>query len=257
MKIHHENHIIICNFPNAEKVLLLLDELQATEAYKSCEVVIISNDIDELPGHLQKRGVHFVKGLPTSEDVLHQANIIHSDGVFIIPKQSDDPSSDAETYAIGSIIELIEAETKSPIKTVVELVSAGNLRMMERAQTDGIIVSSGINENMIVQEFLNPGIHKTFEQLISNREGSQFYVHSTSLRDIPFADIQIAAIKHSTNMQLIGIVKDGKHVLNPPKHVNVESGDQLIILADKLEDFLSIEKDIESQRGSEKASKTP
>jgi voltage-gated potassium channel len=247
MKIAHKNHIIICNVPSVEKTLLLLDELQATTTHQDRKVVIISNAIEELPESLQKRGLLFVKGLPTNEETLQQANITQCSGVFILPEKPGDPASDAQTYAIGSIIEMIEAETGIPIKTVVELVSASNLRMMQRAQTDGIILSDGINERMIVQEFLNPGIRKTFEQLISNRAGSQFYVHKTSLANIPFTDLQIATIQHPVNMQLVGIIKQDRHILNPPKGTNIDSGDQLIILADKLEDFLSIESELKQK----------
>lgn len=244
MKISLSNHIVICNSPNLERTLMLLDELQGTAKYKDNKVVVISNAFDELPQPLQKRGVLFVKGMPSNEETLHQANICQSAGVFILPERANDPSSDAQSYAIGSIIELIEIEQKTPIKTVVELVSAGNLRMMQRAKTDGIILSDGINECMIVQEFVNPGISKTFEQLITSREGSQFYVHETSLSDIPFIDVQIAALKHTVNLQLVGLVKDDKHILNPPKNITIDSGDHLIILADKREDFLSIENDL-------------
>ena len=149
MNITHSNHIIICNCPSVEKTLLLVDELQATTTYKDRKIVVISNSHEELPAPLQKRGLLFVKGFPTNEETLHQANITKCAGVFILPEDPSDPSSDAQTYAIGSIIELIEAETNIPIKTVVELVSATNLRMMQRAKTDGIILADGINQRMI------------------------------------------------------------------------------------------------------------
>ncbi|MDE0767404.1 MAG: ion channel [Opitutaceae bacterium] len=248
MNITAKNHIVICNSPNVDKTLMLLDELQGTATYKDRTIVIVSNAFDELPEPLQKRGILFVKGLPINEETLHQANISQCDGVFILPERIGDPSCDAQTYAIGSVIELIELETGNPIKTVVELVSTSNLRMMHRANTDGIVLSDGINERMIVQEFLYPGIRKTFEQLITNQDGSQFYVHATSLTEISFIELQIAALNHPVNMVLIGIVKQDKHILNPPKDTNVDAGDQLIILADKLEDFISIEEDIKRKR---------
>lgn len=250
MKISYKNHIVICNCPSSERILMLLDELEGTSTYKGRKVVVITNEYDELPPELQKRGVLFVKGFPTNEETLHQANILECDGVFILPERAGDSTSDAQSYAIGSIIEMMEVEMKIPIKTVVELVSSRNLRMMQRAQTDGIILSDGINERMIVQEFINPGISKTFEQLITNREGSQFYVHTTQLAETPFIEVQIAALQHPVNMQVIGIVKNGRHILNPPKDTNIDHGDQLIILADKLEDFLSIEEDIKNKRSA-------
>ncbi len=245
MKLSHKNHIIICNYPSLEKVTQILDELQANVNFADKKVALISNDLEEIPSALAKRGVLFVKGLPTSEETLYQANVTECEGVFVLAAVTGDPASDSQTYAIGSIIELIEQETNTPIKTIVELVSSRNLRMMERAQTDGIILADGINERMIVQEFFYPGIRKTFDQLITSREGSQFYIHKTSLQGKRFIDIQIATLQHAVNMQLVGIIKNEQHILNPPKDTLVEAGDRLIILADKVEDFLSVEKDIQ------------
>ncbi len=244
MKLSQKNHIIICNYPSLDKVTQILDELQANANYAHKKVALVSNQLDELPSSLAKRGVLFVKGLPTSEDTLYQANVTECEGVFVLAETTGDPSSDAQTYAIGSIIELIEQESNTPIKTVVELVSSSNLRMMERAQTDGIILADGVNERMIVQEFFYPGIHKTIDQLITSREGSQFYIHQTTLSGQRFVDAQIATLQHPVDMQLVGIIKGERHILNPPKHTLIESGDRLIILANQAEDFLSVEKDI-------------
>ncbi|MDQ8184744.1 ion channel [Pelagicoccus sp. SDUM812002] len=248
MKLSQKNHIIICNYPSLDKVLQILDELQANPNYADKKVALVTNDLDELPSVLAKRGVFFVKGLPTSEETLYQANVTECDGVFVLAAVTGDPNSDSQTYAIGSIIELIERDTKSPIKTVVELVSSRNLRMMERAETDGIILADGVNERMIVQEFFYPGIHKTIDQLITSREGSQFYLHETSLQGQRFIDVQIATLQHPVDMQLVGIIKADRHILNPPKDTLIEVGDRLIILANKAEDFLSVEKDIQAKQ---------
>ena len=248
MKISETNHIIICNCPSVEKTLQLLDELEGTPGCQGKPVVLVTNDFQELPGPLKKRGVLFVRGLPTQEETLFQANILKCAGVFILPARPDDPACDAQSYAIGSIIEMIEAETGTPIKTVVEVVSSASLKMMHRAGTDGLVVSDKLKERLIVQEFLYPGIHKTFEQLTTSRTGSQFYVHPTSLAGASIRDLQIAALDHPANIQVVGIVKQGEHHLNPSTQTIVESGDQLIILADQLEDFLSIERDIEQKR---------
>lgn len=248
MKLSHKNHIIICNYPSLDKVTQILDELQANTNYTDKKVALVCNDLEELPSSLAKRGVLFVKGLPTSEETLYQANVTECDGVFVLAATTGDPASDAQTYAIGSIIELIEQETKTPIKTVVELVSSRNLRMMERAQTDGIILADGINERMIVQEFFYPGIHKTIDQLITSSEGSQFYLHETSLQGQRFVDVQIATLQHPVDMQLVGIIKNGRHILNPPKNTLIDAGDRLIILANRAEDFISVETDIQNKQ---------
>jgi K+/H+ antiporter YhaU regulatory subunit KhtT len=48
-------------------------------------------------------------------------------------------------------------------------------------------------------------------------------------------------IKHPTDIQVIGIIKAGEKILNPSKSLLIESGDQLILLAEKITDFEEIE----------------
>jgi voltage-gated potassium channel len=246
MKIKLSDHILICNCPSTEKILQILDELQGAPRTKDAPVVLVTDSLEELPTELIKRNVQFVKGAPYLEDTLYQANISQCAGVFILPQKEGDPDSDARSYAIGSIIELIEKEVNHPIKTVVELVSHKSLRMLQRADTDGVIVSQGINESMIVQEFIHPGIHSTLEQLITSREGCQLYIHEAQETGKRFLDLQIAALQHPANLQIIGLVREGNHLLNPEKSTTLQSGDSLIFLADQRVNFAEIEKQIAS-----------
>jgi voltage-gated potassium channel len=246
MKITLKNHILICNCPGTDKILKILDELEGDPETRDKPVVIICDNIQELPEPLRKRQVQFVKGHPYLETTLHQANVLECAGVFILPLVVGDPDSDARTYAIGSIIELIQNETGKPIKTVAELVNSQNLRMLQRANTDGIIVSQGINESMIVQEFLHPGIHSTLQQLITSREGSQLYVHKATKPGKNFRDLQIATLNHPDDIQLIGLIRDGKHNLNPPKTTTVHPGDSLIFLSGESKDFTTFEEGVAS-----------
>jgi voltage-gated potassium channel len=246
MNIKLSDHILICNCPSTEKIEQILDELEGAPRTRGKSVVLITDALEELPTELIKRNVQFVKGAPYLESALYQANIAECAGVFILPQKEGDPDSDARTYAIGSIIELIEKEIQHPIKTVVELVSQKNLRMLQRANTDGVIVSQGVNESMIVQEFLHPGIHTTLQQLITSREGSQLYIHEAGTAGKRFVELQISALQHPANLQIIGLIRNGQHLLNPDKSITLQTGDSLIFLSEQRVDFAAIEQEIAS-----------
>ena len=49
VQITKENHIIICNFPDREKILRMTAELKLHPAYENALFVIISDTIDKLP----------------------------------------------------------------------------------------------------------------------------------------------------------------------------------------------------------------
>ena len=244
MKIKSKNHVIICNCPSTEKVLQLVRELRANNQYSACTYVLVTEKFDELPDEFKETDVIFLKGNPMYEDVLLKANVTECDGVIVLANDPLDPDSDIQTFAIGAIVEMISSEYNRDIKVVTELVSKKNFKMMRRAQTDGIVSTDGITDCLLVQEYLYPGLHEVFQQIITNIEGSQFYIFDTRLDGFKVSDIQVAVLEHPENLQVIGIFKNGHPILNPPKTIKIEAGDRLIMLAESKGDFRSIEEDI-------------
>ncbi|MFH2130305.1 MAG: ion channel [bacterium] len=241
MKIMAEDHLIICSFPGENKIIEVVNELRAAPQYKNSVIVLITDDLEELPESLNALKIRFLKGIPTDEDVLFKANILGCKGVLILADQNNSQASDERSFAIGMIIELIEKKHQRPIKTVVEVVSRKNLKLIQRSDVDGMISNDGITSRMLVQEFLYPGIHDVFQQLLSNFEGSQFYLFPTKLIGRKVIDIQREILNHPADIQVIGIIKGQKKILNPSKRIEIEAGDQLILLAENLADFDQIE----------------
>jgi len=244
MEVKLKNHLIICNFPNLEKVQRLIEELKRSYEYKQSKFVLLTDQLEELPEELSKLDIKFINGSPVKEDALHKAKISDCSGVFVLARDPGEPSSDSSTFATGTIIEMIEREIKKPIRVIVELVSKENLKMMQRSRVDGIVSADGIMDGLIVQEFLYPGVHDIVHQILTNSVGSQFYIYETRLKGFKISDIQIAVMEHPANMQVIGINRKGKSILNPAKTETIQEHDRLIILADKRSDFETIEKEI-------------
>ncbi|MBN1482547.1 potassium channel protein [candidate division KSB1 bacterium] len=244
MQIKSTDHIIICNYPHLEKIRRLVDEIRHSYRYRNNDIVLITDMIEELPQELRELDIKFVHGDPVREDVLLRANINKSVGVFILARDPGSPTSDEKTFAIGTIIELIEREINKPIRTVAEVVNKDNIRMMQRSRVDGVVSSDGIMDGLIVQEFLNPGVHDIVQQILTNAVGCQFYIMETKLHGRPISELQIAMLNHPTNVQLIGLSRGGKNILSPPKDMILEKDDRLIVLAEHRQDFEKVEEDI-------------
>ncbi|MFT4640249.1 MAG: voltage-gated potassium channel [Verrucomicrobiales bacterium] len=242
MKSKRQNHIIICNFPSMEKILQLTDELR--HRGKDTPIVVVTDTLDVAPSEFVQREIQFVKGPPVSEEVLERANVREADSVLILARTPGDPTSDAESFATCSIIEQIDKDIGSNIKTVVELVSRKNARLMERAQPDSVIASEGISDLLLVQELLSPGSHHIFEQLITNQRGCEFHTIVTKLRDVRVVDAQIAILQHDSDIQLIGLLRNDEPLLNPSKSTLIEENDLLIVLSEKPGAFAAIEDEI-------------
>jgi voltage-gated potassium channel len=244
MQVKSKEHIIICNYPHLEKIVRLISELRRSFFYKKSPIVLLADTIQELPEELKKMEVQFVQGDPVREDILTKANITEAKGVFILANDPGNPKSDEKTFAIGTIIEMIEREIHRPIRTVVEMVSKENMKMMQRSRVDGIVSSDGIMDGLLVQEFLNPGVHDIVHQILTNSEGSQFFILETNLQGKQISELQIAMLQHETNLQLIGISRKGKNILSPREDMKIQENDRLVILAEHRKDFLAVEKDL-------------
>ncbi len=244
VQITREHHIIICNFPTLDKLKRLTAELKLHPAYEHSFFVIVSDTITKLPESLPADDFAFVYGNPTSEQVLHKANLMAAAGVFILAGDPFNSDADAITFAIASVVEQLRQEHHYPFKMVAELIHHENLCLLQRAKVDGIVTPEGLTDCLLAQEFLYPGIHEIITQIISNKIGSQFYILDTQLAGHKVADIQVAVLKHPANLQVIGIIKQGKTILNPAKNECIEEGNKLIMLAESRRDFSVIEKDI-------------
>jgi len=239
-----KNHIIICHCPSESKVLQIVQEIRATERHRETPIVLLCDSIDEIPHSLRKEGIEFVKGDPTDDLSLERANIRLAHGAFVLAKDPGSPSSDACTYAIGSIIEHIEQETGSNINTVAELVNERSLRMISHSSIDSAVATEGICDRILVQEFLHPGLHSAFAQLLSNKIGSQLYVCDTRLTGKPIRELQEAALKSDAELQIIGIKRGTDSMLNPAKSVVIEATDQLFVLTDSRKHFTDFENSL-------------
>ncbi|MBN2809228.1 MAG: ion transporter [Deltaproteobacteria bacterium] len=244
VQITKENHIIICNFPNLDKLKRLSTELKLHPNYKDSFFVVISDTIEKLPESLPTDTFAFVYGNPTSETVLQRANIKAAAGLFILAGDPSNSDADAITFAIASVVELLRQEHHYPLKMTAELIHKENLSLLRKARVDGIVTPEGLTDCLLAQEFLYPGIHEIITQIVSNEIGSQFYILDTRLAGHRVSDIQVAVLKHPANLQVIGIIKQGKTILNPAKDECIETGDKLIMLAESRRDFSVIEQDI-------------
>lgn len=240
MDIFFKNHVVICNYPSEEKVVRVASEIKANEDYRKANFVLVTDKLEELPEVLKKEGFTLIYGSPTCEDILKKAKISESSGVIVLSEKPGEPSSDEKNFAIGSLVELIEKELGRSIKSVIEVTVRSNVKLMNKINVDGIVLTDGLASSLLAQEFSFPGVNNIFGQVITNKEGSQFYLHDTILTGFKILDLQIAALNHEANIQVIGLVRGNEQILNPPRDLVLRERDQLVFLSennDEIEKF--------------------
>lgn len=244
LPIMNTDHIILCGYLSEEKTLKLLAELRATQEHRKRAVVLLTDRIGELPDKLREADIQFVHGSPLDESSLRKANAETCYGAFILSPNPGDPLSDASAFAVTAMITGIEKECGRDIRIVSEMVSPNNAGLMRHASGDGMIFHEGVANCLLVQEFINPGIHRIFQQLITNTEGCQLFIIPTRLIGFDVRTIQRETIDHPESIQVIGIIHEGNCILNPDRDLKVADGDRLVLLAPNLTSFQPVEQSL-------------
>jgi voltage-gated potassium channel len=160
-----EQHLIILNFPSLPKLERLLDELVADPAFgKARAVVLVDEDLQELPAELAQRGVRFVRGGPTREETLRRASLDHAAFAIVLSKRPGDPHSDDLNVAVTLALE----SGRRNIYTVVECVDYSTEELLRKAGCDAIVCTSRFDAHFLSHEMLHPGVQEVIEQLTSN-----------------------------------------------------------------------------------------
>ena len=240
-KIRMKEHLIICHCPSTSKILHIVSEIRAVSDYLDTAIVVISDKLEERPQEFLEKNISFVNGNPEDIDILRKANVESAKGVIILASAQGESNSDASTFTIASSVEFISEETGKDIITVAELLNEKSGPLFKKTKIDGAVTVEGLTDKMMVQELLHPGIHNTFNQLLTNTAGSQLYTCKTKLVGKKLVNIQTAALAYEGDLQIIGLKRGDQQLLNPNKQIIIEEGDQLIVLAESATDFTSFE----------------
>jgi voltage-gated potassium channel len=220
------DHLVVFNFPGVAKIERLLAELYNDPAFgRETKVVLIDEELAELPPELVKLGVRFVRGNPTRDDTLVRAGIDRARHAVVLNKKPGDPYMDTLNVTVTLAI---EARNRA-INTVVECFDPTTEELLRKAGCDRIVCTSRFDAHFVSQELLNPGVQGVMEELLSSLKGQQFYVTPVDLQGIAtFADL--AARCRTLGHLAIGVRREGSFMLNPHPAKEIRSGDMVITI---------------------------
>ena len=240
----YKNHLVICHCPSTAKILQVAAEFRASVS-REMAVVVVADQLDECPDEFEKNGILLIKGVPAMESTLIRAAAPDAAGVIVLSPDPSNPASDAQSFAVASIVSHLAGNPER--RLIVEVTRRENMPMMERLGADGLVPLEGFSESLLVQELMNPGLRKVFDELVSYHKGAEFYITPHQLPARPFLDYQIAALKSEAKLQIVGRVHKGQAELPPPNDIILEPDDQLVVIAGEKQDFLTFQKQFLSQ----------
>lgn len=221
-----KNHVLIVNYNQIDKVLKLVGELKADPSTRDRAVCLVDDTLDELPAELHARDVLFLRGDPTRQEVLRRANIAGASHVIVLAKDPADVHSDDRNLAVTLVIESLNPRVFS----VVEAVSAEKIEQLRLAGADSVICASELATGLIVQELQDPGIQEVIKDLVSDLGGQQIYF--IPIRKMTRWDYgELVGWGLANGHTVIGIVREGRPMLNCPAAESVRDTDRAIVIS--------------------------
>jgi len=232
-----KDHLVIINFPGLAKVVRLITELRYDPSIgKGTPVVLIDEDLQELPLELQNMDVRFVRGNPTRDETLLRANIDKAAHAIVLCKSTGTAHSDSLNVTITLAI---EARNKK-IHTVVECLDPGAEELLKKAGCDRVVCISRFDAHFISQELLNPGVQEVMDELLSSGYGQQIYLTpvQTGVQEPFFADLLTSC--HGKGHLAIGLRRGGKILLNLEPQFLIEEEDKVITIGPTREQYFTL-----------------
>jgi voltage-gated potassium channel len=219
-----KDHLVILNYPNLAKVERLLAELAHDPLFeRGTEVVLVDEELPEIPPELLERRVHFVRGNPARDETLARASIDDAAYAVVLSKRPGDPHSDDLSVAITLAV---EARAKK-VHTVVECVDFETQELLRKAGCDSIVCTSRFEAHFLSHELLNPGVQDVIEDLTSSLQGQQIYL--TPFRVSAGARFEEVAERCKGHGHLaVGVQRGLTRQLNVAKDFEVKAGDTII-----------------------------
>jgi voltage-gated potassium channel len=224
-----KGHLVILNYPGLAKVERLLAELSHDAQFESgTDVVLVDEDLPEIPPELLARRVQFVRGNPARDETLARASIDDAAYAIVLSKRPGDPHSDDLSVAITLAV---EARAKK-VHTVVECVDFETQELLRKAGCDSIVCTSRFDAHFLSHELLNPGVQEVIEDLTSSLQGQQIYL--TPFRGPRGARFEEVAERCRSQGHLaVGIQRGSSRQLNVAKDYEVKAGDSVVSIGPK------------------------
>lgn len=219
-------HLVVVNFPNLDKVERLLDELRHDSALGvGVAVVLVDEDLQELPPELVARGVRYVRGNPSRDETLTRACIDDCGQAVVLCKRPGDSHADDQNLAIALAIEARQRK----VRTVVECVDRSHEELFRKAGCDSIVCTARFDAHFIGSELLNPGTQDVVDELLSCLKGQQLYFTRVEVDGQPRYE-DLAARCRARGHLAIGVRRGANVELNVPDGTRVRAGDEVVTI---------------------------
>ena len=193
-RVMAQDHILIVHFPSEQRVLQLIDEIRSDPEHGTCEIVIVSDAVEELPFVLHD--VMFVRGSSHDIETYERARARDCRMAVVLSPDYGNRNSDAIVAAAVTVIDRVKAE----IYIVAECLEEKHRPLFDSCNCDAVVLGMTIAGNLLIQEVHDPGISQLIEVITSNRRGTTLFTVEVGDSDLPYLDLALALLPRGVNV---------------------------------------------------------
>jgi voltage-gated potassium channel len=210
-----EGHYILCGFGRVGRNVA--DELDLTNHHH----IVIEESLELLESAVEgKRGMHYIHGDASDDDVLIKANISKAKGVFAVT--GDDSRN--------LMIALTARQLNPSTRVVARCNDLRNVEKMKKAGADAIVSPSFTGGMRIASAMLRPQVVSFLDEMLRSEQHLRVeeVTASTLFKSCMLSEL----ITHRSDQYVLLAVRTGADwVFNPPGSFVVQPGFTLIAMA--------------------------
>ncbi|QHS23108.1 potassium channel family protein [Virgibacillus sp. MSP4-1] len=216
-----KDHVVLIGWNERSRQLLnMINDFKPTE-----EVVLVDHSLSKSPKHHYH--FHFVQGDASLDNTLKKANIPEARHVIITSDQSR-PEKQADQLAILSTIAVRGVNPEVPIST--EILTKNQIPNAERAGANTVIRSNDFMSTLFFHEVYRAQPVKPFDIMLEQLASQQYNQHELPEEQVGRTFLECSNDYVKKDELLLGIIRKGDVLINPPFQMDLEIGDQLIVL---------------------------
>ncbi len=200
--VNARDHLVMVNFPNEGRVQQIIREYRRDPDHRSIDIVLVDNDVDELPFDLPD--VSFVRGWPLDEDTYKRANLEHARQVMVLSPSHEDPRSDSLVASIAFVVHQVNPD----VRVIAECLDSRHAVLFDSSANLSLVHGLEVVNNLFVQESQDSGALRLTQAITSNeieRNLASTVVQSTPPRTT-YTNAAKVLLDHGVN--LVGVIRD-------------------------------------------------
>jgi voltage-gated potassium channel len=227
----YKDHIVLCGWNATARDLV--EELNKDD-YQTR--VVLLHDVERSPA---PDWVYFIRGSTSHEADLLRAGIEHASAAIVCPIDGSDQAD------MASILAVLAIESINPeVRTVVEVNNPDHVPHFQRANVNEIMVTSKLAAHLLARSALYPGLSQLVSDIVTGGEGAELYRVALPEGYAGMSIDELASKLRAEHLAtVLAVVREGTTHTNPDLEFRVQSGDDLVIVAENLGDLEPLEEE--------------